>query len=74
LAAGQFVQTVEERQGYKIACLEEIAFRQGWIDRKNLLELARPLRKTEYGAYLVEIADEAQHISLSPSIDERAEN
>jgi glucose-1-phosphate thymidylyltransferase len=58
LAAGQFVQTVEERQGYKIACLEEIAFRQGWIDRNGLLELAKALQKTAYGRYLTEIAEE----------------
>jgi len=58
LAASHFVQTIEERQGYKVACLEEIAFRQGWIDRTQLLDLAGRLQKTEYGKYLFEIAEE----------------
>jgi len=59
LAAGQFVQTIEQRQGYKVACLEEIAFNRGWIDKAQLLELAAPLEKTEYGRYLIELAEEA---------------
>jgi glucose-1-phosphate thymidylyltransferase len=58
LAASHFVQTIEECQGYKVACLEEIAFRQGWIDRTQLLDLAGRLQKTEYGKYLFEIAEE----------------
>ncbi|HOP20995.1 MAG TPA: glucose-1-phosphate thymidylyltransferase RfbA, partial [Amphiplicatus sp.] len=49
LDAAHFVQTIEERQGLKIACLEEIAFRLGYIDRKALEELAKPLLKTKYG-------------------------
>lgn len=59
LAASQFVQTIQERQGYKIACPEEIAFNKGWIDRRQLKDLAYPLRKTEYGRYLLELAEEA---------------
>jgi len=58
LEASQFVQTIEKRQGYKVACPEEIAYRQGWIDKNQLLTLAEPLKKTGYGSYLVEIAEE----------------
>ncbi len=59
LEAGQFVQTVEHRQGYKVACLEEISFRNGWISKERLLELGNALKKTGYGQYLLEIAEEA---------------
>lgn len=52
LDAGQFVQTIEQRQGLKIACLEEISFNQGWIDKKQVLEMAKRFYKTEYGQYL----------------------
>lgn len=52
LDAGQFVQTVEKRQGFKIACLEEIAFGNGWIDSRQLEAQAEYLKKTEYGQYL----------------------
>jgi glucose-1-phosphate thymidylyltransferase len=58
LEAGQFVQTVEKRQGLKVASPEEVAFRQGWIDRTKLLELARPLIKSGYGQYLNYVAEE----------------
>jgi len=57
IEAGQFVQTVEHRQGFKIACLEEIAFNQGWITRQNLIKSAEGLGKTEYGEYLFEISE-----------------
>lgn len=53
--AGIFVQTLEKRQGMKIACLEEVAFRLGFINRDQLLALARPLEKSGYGKYLSEI-------------------
>ena len=56
LEASMFVQTIEHRQGYKIACIEEIAYRKGWISKKDLLNLAKPLIKTDYGKYLIEIA------------------
>jgi glucose-1-phosphate thymidylyltransferase len=56
LDAAHFVQTIEARQGLKIACLEEIAFRLGYIDRQRLEELAKPLAKTGYGEYLLQIA------------------
>ena len=52
IEAGQFVQTIEHRQGYKIACLEEIAFKKGWIDKEKVLEIAKPLSKNGYGEYL----------------------
>lgn len=60
LAASQFVQTVQERQGYKIACPEEIAFHKGWIDSDQLKILACPLKKTEYGRYLLALLEEIQ--------------
>ena len=56
LEASQFVQTIQKRQGYKVACPEEIAFNNHWIDREALLSLAQPLIKTEYGQYLVRLA------------------
>jgi len=58
LEASQFVQTIEHRQGYKIACLEEISYRNGWIDKSQLLALALPLEKSGYGKYLIELANE----------------
>jgi glucose-1-phosphate thymidylyltransferase len=56
LQAGEFVCTIEERQGLKIACPEEIAFQQNWIDVAQLERLAKPLAKNGYGAYLLQIA------------------
>ena len=55
--AGAFVQAVEKRQGLKVACLEEIAWRKGWIDAEQVRKLAKKLGKTEYGQYLYEIVD-----------------
>lgn len=57
--AAQFVQTIERRQGFKIACVEEIAFRKGFITKEQLLALAEPLMKSDYGTYLVRVAEEA---------------
>ncbi len=57
LDASQFVQTIEHRQGYKIACLEEIAFNNDWLSREKLMEYAKPLMKNSYGQYLKEIAE-----------------
>ena len=55
--AGAFVQAVEKRQGLKVACLEEIAWRNGWVDAEQVRKLAKKLGKTEYGQYLYEIVD-----------------
>lgn len=52
LEAGQFVQTIEHRQGYKIACLEEIAFNNNWLNSVQIKELAKPMMKNSYGIYL----------------------
>ena len=60
LAAASFVETIQERQGLKIACIEEIAYRMGNIDRAQLLRLAEPLKKNEYGQYLIQLANEKQ--------------
>ena len=58
LDAGRYVQTIEERQGYKIACIEEIAYLNKWISKKELLTMAEELKKTSYGEYLFELAGE----------------
>jgi glucose-1-phosphate thymidylyltransferase len=55
LEAGNFVRTVQERQGLQICCPEEIAYRQGWIDAAQVVRLAEPLRKSRYGQYLLEL-------------------
>ena len=60
LEAGQFVYTIEKRQSLKVACLEEISFHQGWINKEQLAESAEPLKKTEYGQYLYKLLDEAK--------------
>jgi glucose-1-phosphate thymidylyltransferase len=57
IEAGQFVQTIEHRQGLKVACLEEIAFHQGWITKDTLLKQADALVKTSYGEYLLKVAN-----------------
>lgn len=56
LEASQFIETIEKRQSLKIACLEEIAFKMGYITKEKLLELAEPLLKNQYGKYLMKIA------------------
>lgn len=57
--AASFVQTLEARQGVKVACLEEIAFRQGFIDRDQMMSLAKPLEKSGYGTYLMDLVNSA---------------
>ena len=54
--ASTFIEVIEKRQGLKVACLEEIAFKQGWIDKEQLLKLAQPMLKNGYGQYLKELA------------------
>ncbi|UII34302.1 glucose-1-phosphate thymidylyltransferase RfbA [Fulvivirga ulvae] len=58
LQASNFVESIEERQGLKIACLEEIAFRKGYISKAQLIDLAQPLLKNQYGQYLTKIAED----------------
>jgi glucose-1-phosphate thymidylyltransferase len=60
LRASTFVESIEERQGLKIACLEEIAFRKGYISKNQLAELAKPLMKNQYGQYLIKVMNEKQ--------------
>jgi glucose-1-phosphate thymidylyltransferase len=60
LEAAQFIETIEKRQGLKVACLEEIAFEQGYIDRKRLVSLAEPFMKNQYGQYLLRRAQEGR--------------
>lgn len=55
--AGQFVQTVEHRQGFKIACLEEIAFNQGWLTTEEIQDIAKPMMKSSYGKYLLSLIE-----------------
>jgi glucose-1-phosphate thymidylyltransferase len=58
LEASMFVQTIQKRQGYKVACVEEIAYNNGWIDKEQISKLAQPLIKTEYGEYLMELINQ----------------
>jgi glucose-1-phosphate thymidylyltransferase len=58
LQASNFIATIEQRQGLKVACLEEIAYKKGYITKQNLIDLAQPLQKNQYGQYLLSIANE----------------
>lgn len=58
LEASTFIETIEKRQNLKVACLEEIAYRMNYISKKKLLELAQPLKKNDYGQYLIRLANE----------------
>ena len=58
LEASTFIETIERRQGLKVACIEEISFEQGYISKKQLIELAQPLAKNQYGQYLLRCAEE----------------
>jgi glucose-1-phosphate thymidylyltransferase len=60
LEASNFIQTIENRQGLKVACIEEIAYEMGYISREKLLELAQPLKKNQYGQYLLAIANQGK--------------
>ena len=63
MQAGQFVQVLEERQGLKVGCIEEIAWRQGFITKEQLIEIAQPLIKSGYGAYLIGLVKEKNVMS-----------
>ena len=56
--ASTFVEVIEKRQGLKIACLEAIAYRRGWISEEKMRELAQPMIKNQYGQYLLQVIDE----------------
>jgi len=58
--AGSYIETIEKRQGLKIACLEGIAYRKGWIDADNMRKLAQPMLKNPYGQYLLKVIDEVE--------------
>jgi glucose-1-phosphate thymidylyltransferase len=66
LQASIYIQTIEERQGLKIACIEEIAYKQGYIDKTQLIKLAQPLKKNQYGQYLLKIAEEKIFTFFNP--------
>ena len=58
--ASTFIEVIEKRQGLKVACLEEIAFKRGWISREQLIESSRPMQKNDYGQYLIRLANGKQ--------------
>jgi glucose-1-phosphate thymidylyltransferase len=58
MQASQFVQVIEDRQGLKIGCIEEVAYRMGYIDAAQLKKIAEPLKKSGYGEYLLKILDQ----------------
>ncbi|WP_044418045.1 glucose-1-phosphate thymidylyltransferase RfbA [Halarcobacter anaerophilus] len=60
LDASMFIQTIEKRQGLKVACIEEIAFEMGYITKEKLIELAQPLKKNQYGQYMIKRANEGK--------------
>lgn len=62
--ASTFIEVIEKRQGLKVACLEDIAFSQGWISREKLREVAKPMAKNDYGKYLLRLADSKERTTL----------
>ena len=66
--ASTFIEVIEKRQGLKIACLEGIAYRQGWIDEKKMRALAQPMIKNQYGQYLLRVIEEVAHTG-KPNLD-----
>ena len=68
LEASTFIETVEKRQSLKVACLEEIAYRKGYITKEQLINLAEPLKKNEYGKYLLRLANQHTNISSQEEV------
>ena len=66
--ASIYVEVLEKRQGLKIACLEDIAYRRGWIPREKMIELAKPMLKNQYGQYLMKVVDEIDRTD-EPNLD-----
>jgi glucose-1-phosphate thymidylyltransferase len=71
LQASVYIQTIEERQGLKVSCIEEIAYKKGYINKEQLISLAEPLSKNQYGKYLMKIAEE---ITYNFEIEDNAWN
>ena len=72
--AGAYIRTLEQRQGLKVGCPEEVAWRQGWIDRAQLEQLAQPLLKSGYGRYLLQLLNEpsGEHALLQRNLESRS--
>lgn len=68
--ASTYIEVLEKRQGLKVACLEGIAYRQGWIDEERMRELAKPMLKNQYGQYLLKVIEEVKQTG-SPNLDEK---
>ena len=66
--ASTYIEVLEKRQGLKVACLEGIAYRQGWIDEERMRELAKPMLKNQYGQYLLKVIEEVKQTS-NPNLD-----
>jgi glucose-1-phosphate thymidylyltransferase len=69
--AASYIRTLEHRQGLKVGCPEEVAWRQGWIDNEQLNRLAQPLKKSGYGTYLLQMLEEnvSDHAALQTSLE-----
>lgn len=69
--ASTFVEVIEKRQGLKVACLEGIAYRNGWISEERMCEIAKPMLKNQYGQYLIKVIDEMKEEVTSLSFTHR---
>ena len=63
--ASTYIEVIEKRQGLKVACLEGIAYRRGWIDEEKMRSLAQPMIKNQYGQYLIKVIDEIKRTGKS---------